>query len=64
MKSALREFVKLVLQEGNVNKPYDQFLIDDENYAEDSILVPHDIKTKISDYFVKMGLSKRKNQNS
>lgn len=64
MNSMLKEYVRLLLRESNVNKPYDQFLIDDEGYAGDSILVPHDIKEKISDYFVKMGLSKRKNQNS
>lgn len=55
----LKEYISEVIGADNrVDGPYTSDLLDDESIHKQSILVPDDIKDKIFNYFVKMGLSR------
>lgn len=56
-KEQLKLFIKSILLEAWWEETYNKNIIDDPAYAKTSLLVPDDIKDKITKYLVKMGLA-------
>lgn len=63
-KEQLKLFIKSVLLETWWEEVYNKSILDDPSFAKDSVLVPNDIKDKIANYLVKMGLATQRSKKN